>query len=396
MSLIDRLLGREKEEKLNPAQPHYVDKVSSSKEPTFRYQKYYETIEVVNRGVNMVVDDASEILSTVGVAYDRGGVFRGTRAKTLQTLITQTPNPFQDISTFRRNLITDFIMDGNIFIYYDGVHMYHLPADKMIIHSSEKTYVKKYTFNEVVDYSPEEIIHIKENSFDSIYRGVPRLKPALNTMKLVSAMKAFQQNFFDNGAVPGLVIKSPNTLSTKIKDRLIESWIMRYSPTSGGRRPMILDGGLSVESLTDTNFRDLDFQVSIEDNEKIILKALGVPPLLLDSGNNANLRPNMKMYYLETILPIVRKIDKGLSRYFGFIIAEDITDVTALQAELAEQSDYYSSLVNGGIITPNEARHMLGYCDLEGCEEIRIPQNVAGSAVDPSVGGRPPQADDDE
>ena len=53
--------------------------------------------------------------------------------------------------------------------------MYHLPAEKVIIHADEKTYIEKYTLNDV-DFSPEEIIHVKENSFHSIYRGVPRLK----------------------------------------------------------------------------------------------------------------------------------------------------------------------------------------------------------------------------
>ena len=41
-------------------------------------------------------------------------------------------------------------------------------------------------------------------------------------------MRKFQDNFFKNGAVPGLVLKSPNTLSEKIKERMIQSWTMRY------------------------------------------------------------------------------------------------------------------------------------------------------------------------
>ena len=36
--------------------------------------------------------------------------------------------------------------------------------------------LKSLPYNEQVDYSPREIIHIKENSFYSIYRGVSRLK----------------------------------------------------------------------------------------------------------------------------------------------------------------------------------------------------------------------------
>jgi phage portal protein BeeE len=133
----------------------------------------------------------------------------------------------------------------------------------------------------------------------------------------------------------------------------------------------------------------LDFQSSIEENEKIVLKALGIPPIMLDSGNNANIRPNMRMYYLETILPIVRKINYGLERFFGFELSEDISDIPALQPELRDASAYYTSLVNGGIITAAEARERLGFEPIEGTEEIRIPANIAGSAANPDEGGRP-------
>ena len=45
---------------------------------------------------------------------------------------------------------------------------------------------------------------------------------------------------------------------------------------------------------------------------------MGVPPILLDGGNNANIRPNHRLYYLETVLPIVRKMAYAFERYFGF------------------------------------------------------------------------------
>ena len=59
---------------------------------------------------------------------------------------------------------------------------------------------------------------------------------------------------------------------------------------------------------------------------------------MLDSGNNANIRPNMRLYYLETILPIVRKINFALERFFGFELSEDITNIPALQPETYEIS----------------------------------------------------------
>ena len=392
MAWYDRIFGRR--EKLNPAQQYQGMAVESSREPTQSYEYYYENIEIVNRGVNMIVDDVAEIPATVVGTLKTPGIVKGVKRARVELLLNVEPNPFQDISAFKRALITDYLLDGNIFIYYDGAHLYHLPADKVRIHGDRDTFIEKFSYNKT-DFSPNEIIHVKDNSFYSIYRGVSRLKPALRTMQLMSNMRQFQDNFFKNGAVPGLVLKSPNTLSEKIKERMIQSWTLRYRPDSGGRRPLILDGGIEIDSIANTNFRELDFQEAIQENEKIILKALGVPPLLLDSGNNANIRPNMRIYYLETILPIVKKLHFGLERFFGFELKEDVTDVPALQPEMRDQAQYYSALVNTGIISPNEARENLGFDPVEGYDDLRVPANIAGSAANPDEGGRPTEGDED-
>ena len=377
------------EEKLNPAQPYIGNRIESSREFTQSYEAYYESLEIVNRAVNMIVDDTAAVNTVVKpVAFT--GIAKGVKRTKVEKLLTQEPNLFQDINSFKRNLITDFMLNGNMFIYFDGAHLYHLPADRVTIHGDTQTYIEKYTYDDI-DYSPSEVIHIKENSFRDTYRGVSRLRPATRTLQLMTRMRDFQDNFFKNGAVPGLVLKSPNTLSEKIKERMMISWQNRYRPDTGGRRPLILDGGLELDKISNVNFKDLDFQASIADNEKIVLKALGVPPILLDSGNNANIRPNMRLYYLETVLPIVIKLNSGLSRFFGFEIVEDVTNVPALQPELRDSAAYYTSLVNGGIISPNEAREALGYDTRDEANEIRVPANIAGSASNPAEGGRPPE-----
>jgi len=382
-------------EKLNPAQRYIAleQPEASSREPERSYIFYFENLEIVNRAVNMVVDDAAEInysITTEKVGFPmRGGVKR----KTLETLLNYQPNPYQDIHSFRRNLIMDLVLDGNIFIYFDGNHLYHLPANKMIIHADERTFIERFEFDGRIDYTPNEIIHIKDNNSQSIYRGISRLRPAVRTMKLMKSMRDFQDNFFNNGAVPGLVIKSPDTLSPRIKDRMKEDWKQQYRPQSGGRNPMILDGGMEVDSISNVSFKELDFGPSIDSNEKIVLKALGVPPVLVDSGNNANIRPNHRLYYLETIIPIIKKLNSAYQAFFGFEIYEDVAGIPALQPELRDEAAYYSTLVNGGIITPDEARKGMGMDALpnESGTQIRVPANIAGSAANPSVGGRPPE-----
>ena len=397
MAWYNKIFNRE--EKLNPAQPLIARDEGLTLGTTENFTNYanaYEQLEVVNRAVNMIVDDASEIPVDVGEKLALDPIYKNIRKSRVNLLLNHEPNPFQDVSTFKRNLIIDLLIDGNIFVYFDGVHLYQLPARNVDIDTDERTYVNGYIYQGKLQYNPQEVIHIKENSFNSMYRGVPRLKPAWRTMKVLGSMRNFQDNFFKNGAVPGLVIKSPNTLSEKIKERMLAAWRARYNPEAGGRRPLILDGGLELDTLSNTSFRELDFADSIKANENIILQALGVPPILLDSGNNANIRPNHRMYYLETILPIVRKINFAFERYFGFDLQEDTSNIPAMQPELRDQAGFYSTLVNGGVMTPNEARVSMRLDPLDGLDEIRIPANIAGSTADPSEGGRPVEDEGDE
>jgi HK97 family phage portal protein len=202
-------------------------------------------------------------------------------------------------------------------------------------------------------------------------------------------MQEFQKSFFDNGAVPGMVFTTENTLSTAAKEKTIQYWMQKYNPRTGARRPMIVDSGLKPVPLTQGNFKDLDFENSINQNNAKILNALGVPQVLFDGGNNANISPNLRLFYLETVLPIVRSFVSAVERYFGYDVEPITAGVSALQPELKDVSAYLTSLVNGGIITPNEARTELRYEKLTGSDEIRVPANIAGSAVDPSKGGAP-------
>ena len=388
-----------RQEKLNPAQSMIAYDQGLTIGTTENYRSYaaaYEELEVVNRAVNMIVDDSAEIPVDVGEKLALDPVFKNIRKSRVKLLLNHEPNPFQDINTFKRNLIIDLLIDGNIFVYFDGMHLYQLPARNVEIDTDENTYIKGFVYQGKLSYSPQEVIHIKENSFNSMYRGVPRLKPAWRTMKVLGSMRKFRDNFFKNGAVPGLVIKSPNTLSEKIKERMLAAWRARYNPEAGGHRPLILDGGLELDTLSNTNFKELDFAESIKANENIILEAIGVPPILMDGGNNANIRPNHRLYYLETVLPIVRKINFAFERYFGFDLQEDTSNIPAMQPELRDQAGFYSSLVNGGVMTPNEARIQMRLEPLDGLDGIRVPANVAGSAVDPSLGGRPEEGTEDD
>ena len=377
-------------QKLNPAQREIVNDYGSdiSTDQTITHVKAFDKLETVNRGVNLVVRAAG------GLDYDIKdkvceGVKGDMRIKTLQKLLNFRPNPYQSTQEFRNNMFTDFILEGNVFLYFDGAHLYHLPANKMDIQPDPATFVAGYTYDGRTKFKPDEILHFKELSNTSIYRGTSRLSSCTDSINTLYRMKEFQKSFFENGAVPGMVFTTENTLSSAAKEKTIAYWMQRYNPKSGARRPMIVDSGLKPVPLSQTNFKDLDFDVSIKEHNIKILNALGVPQVLFDGGNNANISPNLRLFYLETVLPVVRSFVSSVERYFGYDIEPIVNNVSALQPELKDLSQYLTSLVNGGILTVNEARVELRYEKMTGQDEIREPANIAGSAVDPSQGGAP-------
>lgn len=377
-------------EKLNPAQAviSREEGTSVATDAFVTYAQAFNKLETVNRGVNMIVSGCS------GMDFDvkdtkADAVVSGMRQKSLLKLLNYTPNPYQSAQDFRVNIFTDFLLEGNIFIYWDGAHLYHLPAVGVEVETDPKTFVKGYNYNNEIFFKPDEIIHVKELSSDSIYRGTSRLISAHRNIQILYKMQTFQEQFFENGAVMGLILTSDNTLSQQAKDRTIQNWSAKYSPKNGAKRPMILDSGLKPWGEFSESFKDMDFDTSIKTHDAKVLKSLGVPPILLDGGNNANISPNLRLFYLETVLPIVNRYVSAIERFFGYDVQAVTSSVSALQPELKDVAAYYTTLVNGGVLSPNEARVELRYETKSGHDELRVPANIAGSAANPSVGGAP-------
>lgn len=386
--------------KLNPVQSAIArdeGEQSSTQTKILTVTNAYDLIEVVNRCVNLTVDNACMVNYDVGASYKFTAVYPGVRQTRLQELLNFRPNPFMDISTFRRLCIMDLLVDGNAFIYFDGQSLYHVPAYLVTIVPDEQGYVHSYEYGALTGggfiYKANQIIHIKDNSVSSTYRGDSRINSALESLYSREAMLNFQKSFFDNGTAMGMIIETDNILSSRMKERQEREWQVKYNPKRGNGKPIILDGGMKAKSTASSNFKEMAFTDSIQDMEKKVCVALGIPPLLLDSGNNANIKPNLELWFYTTIIPMLRKFESALEYYFAYDIKMSTDKVPALLPDLKAEAERITALVNNGIITGNEGRAMLRLdaIDEEQMNKIRIPANVAGSAtgVSGQEGGRP-------
>ena len=111
MAWYDRILGIDREEKLNSAQPFIgleEGLAIDTREKKDNYRSAYEELEVVNRAVNMIVDDSADIPFDIGEKIQGiTPIVQNTRRTKVDLLLNKEPNPFQDVNTFKRNLIID-------------------------------------------------------------------------------------------------------------------------------------------------------------------------------------------------------------------------------------------------------------------------------------------------
>ena len=67
-----------------------------SQEVVTNYKSTYEQLEIVNRAVNMIVDDVAEIPYSVGEQRQgTNNIVKNIRRVKVDQLINQEPNPFQ-------------------------------------------------------------------------------------------------------------------------------------------------------------------------------------------------------------------------------------------------------------------------------------------------------------
>ena len=361
----------------------------------------YELDSVVNRCTNILVDNSAEVNFDVKDKFSFTPMARVNKRQ-LNELLNIRPNPYMDSSLFRRLLYLDYWFGGRCFVYWDGASIYHLPEGKMEVVASEVNdtgYIDHYLFDGNVKFFPNEIIYIKDNSYKnygaSQISAGSRYMAAHNDTLRKDKINTYKEKFIDSGTVLGVILETDQVLNRNFKQRILEDIKLNYNANSGkfSNTALILDGGLKSKPTNQTSISDIGITEDRKAYNDSICTALGVPPVLLDGGNNANIRPNIQMFFYMTILPNLKKFESAFENFFGFDLKLDTRDVPAMLPDVGEETSRIVQLVNNGIITGDEGRIELRM-DPTGdplMTTIRIPQNVSGSAtgVSGQQGGAP-------
>jgi HK97 family phage portal protein len=153
-------------------------------------------------------------------------------------------------------------------------------------------------------------------------------------------------------------------LSTAQFERLKEELEAAFQGADNAGRPMLLEGGLSWQSIS-LSPHDMDFVALKAAAARDIALAFGVPPVLIGlpgDSTYANYREANKALWRQSILPLADKILGGLSQGLrdwlpGLKLSVDVNQLPAL---IDDRGALWDRVAGADFLSDTEKRAMLG------------------------------------
>jgi HK97 family phage portal protein len=287
------------------------------------------------------------------------------------------PNPYQGSFEFLEQVSQSLDVTGNAFIALEGsnklLEMYLLPTKYVAIIPDPKKKIKEYLYyinGQSIKYKPEEIVHIRYTDVDDTYYGAPPLSSANDVLTFESYRIQFANQFFKNGAVPVGLLETDSVLGDSLLKKLRGEWERIHGGISNAHKVAILQGGLKYKSLT-SPLKDLELgnlkRLSKEDIQMIFKVPDSVLGSMEGTGGKEG-KDSLTMFWRNSLIPHLTRIESALNRGLKKVLFKDgkqvfrfnLKTVAALSDDKESTAKYLSTLLSGSVMTPNEARSIVG------------------------------------
>jgi len=129
--------------------------------------------------------------------------------------------------------------------------------------------------------TPAEVIHYSPIPDPAAqWRGMSWLTPVLREIQADSAATSHKLRFFENGAVPGMVIKHDSSVSEDAFNAFAENFKKQHEGADKAYRTLFLGGGADA-TVVGANLRQLDFKSTQGAGETRVAAAARVPPVIV-------------------------------------------------------------------------------------------------------------------
>ncbi len=251
---------------------------------------------------------------------------------------------------------------------------------------ASKGFIKGYEFRvngKTVKLDPDEVVHYKNFNPVSDIVGMSTLNAAQDAAATDVSAREYNQEFFDNGARPGVILESKVALDKKKKKEIIQQWSQMYAGQGKRYKTAIADGGLAIKDFNIPQ-KDMEFMEQRKFSRDEILSIFGTPkPIvsILEDVNRASAEAALFIFALLTIDPKMRAVVDTLNAFYLPLFPdtenqsfEFVSPVPKNKEALTKE---YQAGIAGGWLTPNEVRAMEGLPPLVDGDQTFLPLNLA-------------------
>ncbi|QGH73468.1 MAG: portal protein [Siphoviridae sp. ctvD11] len=294
-------------------------------------------------------------------------------------------NPYMTKYTLFERLQGNLELFGNEYWYLEAQgktpnEIYPLSPTTCKPVPDAKDYISYYTYTlGAVKYKIPRtgIIHFKTYNPTSDLLGMSTLSAARLPAETDAAASEYNKAFFENSAMPGVILKMPGELTPEQTERLREEWNQEFQGFKRNYRTAIASGGLDIEKL-ELSHADMEFLEQRKFSRDEILAIFRVPKTILgmtEEVNRATAESAMYVFMQWTILPKMRKVVDTLNEFYLPLFGDNLefhlentppTDRAQLFAE-------YTAGIQGGFYSINDVRRKEGLPLIEGGESVLVP-----------------------
>jgi HK97 family phage portal protein len=290
------------------------------------------------------------------------------------TKLLRLPNPYMSTFDLIEAVTVGLELTGNAYLeeVKGGkgkfpIEIYPLQPHKMEIIPDSQDLVGGYIYNAGsvrVPFNAEDITHIKYHNPTSDFYGQSGITPSESTVITDNNARKWNRKFFNNSAIPTGALETEDQLSTETVKRLRAEWNAVHKGVERSHSVAVLEGGLKWKNIQ-FNPKDMDFINLKKMTRDEILITFGVPPAILgliDSANNSIMENMKKIFWENTLLPKMQKIESAININLvwpydeNIYVAFDKDSIEALKGTMETRARIASMLVDRGIMTQNEVR----------------------------------------
>lgn len=305
--------------------------------------------------------------------------------------LLQYVNEYFTKSTLFERLQADLELFGNhywlIVKNNKGVpiEIYPLLATNIKAVADATSYVKYYEYSmdgKTYKIPAEDILHFKNYNPSSFICGVSTLEGARLAVDNDESAKMYSNQFFKNGAVPGVILEYPGTINAETQKLMRMQWDEQYAGFQKAYRTAVAAGGLKIHQM-DVKQSDMQLIEQRRFSRDEIFAIFGVPPTIA-GVNEATVYAAAKAaeysFARFTIEPKLLRIVDTLNEFYLSYFPDSenlkLSHVSQVFDDVAEKTAFYTAGIANGFLSPNDIRRRENLPELEDGESVYLPLNL--------------------